>query len=244
MSLKIMVAVEEPKFTQLMRSLAAPLGHMVLPFTDYQAAGQKGDTLRFDVAFVGMRSPALGGLELAHRIRNSQPNRETIIVMLTDTEDIGSLRSAFGEGADLVLTTPVPADRLRRMLTAMDLPEWKGRRHAARLPLFAEVICTWHERQFTLRSMNISESGMLLQPAIEAELGQEVALDLKIADVNASLNVRARVIRKEGTERVGVEFIGLTPENRNSIQLYVTGHLESLAPRESPNFAPRRMFHP
>jgi len=92
--------------------------------------------------------------------------------------------------------------------------------------------------------MNISESGMLLQPAIEAELGQEVALDLKIADVNASLNVRARVIRKEGTERVGVEFIGLTPENRNSIQLYVTGHLESLAPRESPNFAPRRMFHP
>lgn len=244
MSLKIMVASEELKFTHLMRSLATPLGHMVLPFTDYQAAGQKGDTQRFDVVFVGMRSPAAAGLELAHRIRNSQPNRDTIIVMLSDTADVPTLRNAFGEGADLVLTTPVGADRLRRMLAAMDLPEWKGRRHAVRLPLFTEVTCTWYNRQFCLRSTNISESGMLLQPAIEAEVGQEVALDFKIADVKASLSARARVIRKEGTERVGMEFVGLTPENRNSIQLYVTGHLESLKPRESPNFAPRRMFHP
>jgi CheY-like chemotaxis protein len=243
MSLKIMVAGEESQFTQLMRSLATPLGHMVFPFADCRAAGERVDTQRFDIAFVGLRSPAVRGLELAHRLRNSQQNRDAIIVMLSDTDDIGSLRSAFGEGADLVLSTPVAADRLRRMLAAMDRPEWKGRRHA-RLPLFTDVTCTWRDRQFRLRSTNISESGMLLQPTIEAEAGEEVALDFKITDVKALLRVQARVIRKEGTDRLGVEFIGLTPENRNSIQLYVTGHLESLEPRESPNFAPRRMFHP
>jgi CheY-like chemotaxis protein len=243
MSLKIMVAGEETNFTQLLRSLATPLGHIVFPFTDYRAAGERGEAQRFDVAFVGMRSPALRGLELAHRIRNSQPNRETTIVMLSDTADIGSLRKAFGEGADFVLTIPVAADRLRRMLAAMDRPDWKGRRHA-RLPLFTEVICTVQSRQFPLHSTNISESGMLLQPAIEAEAGEEVALDFKIPEVKASLSVQARVIRKEGIERMGVEFVGLTPENRNAIQLYVTGHLESLEPRESTSFAPRRMFHP
>lgn len=244
MSLKIMVAGEESKFAQLIRSLATPLGHMVLPFTDYQAAGQRGDTQRFDIAFVGMRSPAASGLKLANRIRNSQPNRGAIIVMLSDTDDIPSLRNAFGEGADLVLTTPVGADRLRRMLAAMDHRDWKDRRHAARLPLFTEVTCKWHNWEFQMRSMNISESGMLLQPAIEAEVGEEVALDFKIVEVKASFNVKARVTRKEGSERVGMEFLGLTPENRNSIQLYVTGHLESLEPREALSFAPRRMFHP
>jgi hypothetical protein len=42
MSLKIMVADDEPKTTQLMRSLATPLGHIVLPFGDYQEAGKRG----------------------------------------------------------------------------------------------------------------------------------------------------------------------------------------------------------
>src|SRR5437879_10800577 len=89
--------------------------------------------------------------------------------MLSATNDVGTLRRAFGEGADLVVTKPISADRLRRMLLALDLPDWKGKRHAARLPLFTEVNCTWKGRQFPLRSLNISESGMLLQPAIDAE---------------------------------------------------------------------------
>ncbi|PYU21019.1 MAG: hypothetical protein DMG30_18820 [Acidobacteria bacterium] len=242
MSLKIMVTDDEPKTTHLMRSLATPLGHTVLPFGDYQAAGQRGETQRFDVAFVGMRLPELNGLELAHRIRNSKPNRETIIVMLSATNDVGTLRRAFGEGADLVVTKPISADRLRRMLLALDLPDWKGKRHAARLPLFTEVNCTWKGRQFPLRSLNISESGMLLQPAIDAEVGQEVALEFKIAEFDASLNESARIIRKEGTRQLAVEFIRLAPENQNAIHLYVTGHLEGPRRRESLKLGPRRLF--
>jgi CheY-like chemotaxis protein len=242
MSLKIMIADDEPKTTQLVRSLATPLGHSVFPFGDYPAAGKRAGTQRFDVAFVGMRLPELEGLELAQQIRDSQPNRATVIVMLSASDDIASLRKAFGVGADLVVSKPVAADRLRRMLTVMDLPEWKGKRHAARLPLFAEVTCRWNDWQFPLRSLNISETGMLLQPAVDVELGKEVALEFNIAEVRMTLNVQARIIRKEGTERVAVEFIGLAPEDQNAIQLYVTGHLETLAPRESVTFGPRRMF--
>jgi hypothetical protein len=90
--------------------------------------------------------------------------------------------------------------------------------------------------------MNISARGMLLQPAIDAEVGEEVALEFKIAEAHTVLKVQARVVRKEGAERFGVEFIGLELEHQNAIQLYVTGHLESLTPRESP-IGPRRMFH-
>lgn len=244
MSLKIMVADDEPKTTQFLRSLATPLGHTVLPFGDYQAAGQKGEIQRFDVAFVGMRSPELDGLELAHRMRNSKPNRETIIVMLSDNDDVASLRKAFGEGADLVLTKPIAPDRLRRMLAAMDLPEWRGRRHAARLPIFTEVTCTWNGWEFPLRSMNISESGMLLQPAIDVEIGQEVTLEFKIAEARAALKVQARIIRKEGTERAGVEFVGLALEDRNAIQVYVTGHLVSLQPRDTAKIHLPWLFDP
>ncbi len=244
MSLKIMVVDDEPKSAQLMRALATPMGHMVLPFGDYAAAGQIGESQRFDVAFVGMRLPELTGLELARRIRNSQPNHEAAIVMLSATEDVASLRKAFGEGADLVLTKPIVADHLRRMLAAMELPEWKGRRHAVRLPLFAEVKCSSNGRQYVLRSLNVSESGMLLQPAIEAEVGDEVGLEFRIEDVRAGLSVIARIARKERKERFAVEFVGLEPEDRNAIQVYVTGRLKdpTSTSRDLTDVSPKRMF--
>jgi CheY-like chemotaxis protein len=245
MSLKIMVVDDEPASMKLIRALAAPLLHTVLTFEDYPAAGQRAEQQRFDVAFLAMRLPQLDGLELVRRFRNSEHNRETTIVMLSISDDIESLRRAFGEGADFVLTKPITAARLRPMLAAMDSPGWKGRRHSARLPLFTEVMCTWDGRQFPLRSVNLSETGMLLKPSLNVEVGQEVGLEFKIAEVRASLNVLARIVRKEGTERVGVGFIGLAPEDHNAIQLYVLGRLKDLTPpRDLSNIGMHRLYTP
>jgi CheY-like chemotaxis protein len=246
MSLKIMVVDDEPASLKLVRSLATPLDHTVLTFDDVQQAGERAEQQRFDVAFVGMRLPELDGIALARRIRNSPANQETTIVMLSATEDIESLRMAFGEGAaDFVLNKPLTAARLRPMLAAMDSSGWKLKKGAARLPLFTEVLLTWDGRQFPLRSMNISESGMLLQASIEAEVGQEVALEFKIAEVRASLSVVARVVRKEGAERMAVAFIGLAREDQNAIQLYVIGRLKDLTPaRDLSNIGMNRLFTP
>jgi CheY-like chemotaxis protein len=245
MSLKIMVVDDEPASSKLVRSLAAPLDHTVLVFDDNQQAGERVEQQRFDVAFVGMRLPQLEGLELARRIRNSQMNRETTIVMLSAADDIESLRKAFGEGADFVITKPLTAARLRPMLGAIDSSGWKLRKGAARLPLFTDVLLTWDGRQFPSRSMNISESGMLLQPSMEAEVGQEVALEFKIAEVRASLSVVARVVRQEGAERMAIEFIGLAPEDQNAIQLYVMGRLKDMTPpRDLSGIGMRRLYNP
>jgi len=225
MPLNIMVVDEEPVSLQLMRSLTDPLDHTVLTLQSGQEAAQRAEQQRFDVVFVGMGVPELGGLELARRIRSSKHNRDAAIVMLSNTDDIPSLRKAFGEGADFVLAKPVTANRLRPMLTAMASPGWKGRRHAARMPLVTDVNCRWQNHKFVLRSLNISESGMLLRPSLEVGLNKEVFLDFQIPDVRASLDVRARIVRKEGSDRVAVGFLGLEPEDANAIQLYVNGHV-------------------
>ncbi len=245
MSLKIMVADDEPLSQKLLRSLAVSSGHTVYTFDDSQEAGERAENQRLDVAFVGMRMPPLDGLELVRRIRNSQSNREATIVMLSATDDIETVRKALGEGADFVLSKPVTAGRIRPMLAAMDSPGWKGKRHAARLPLITEVICTWDNQQFRLRSLNISESGTLLQPSAEIEIGHEVALEFKIAEVSATLKVLARVVRQEGTERMGVEFIGLAPEDINAIQLYVLGRLRDMTPpRDLSNIGIHWLYKP
>lgn len=225
MSLKILIVDDDPVSLKVMRSLIVSLGHTVLTFEDRLEAEERAECQRFDVVFLGMRMPELQGLEVARSVRNTEMNRETTIIMLNATDDIESLRMAFSEGADFVLTKPVTAGRMLPMLAAMESPGWKGKRHAARLPLFTEVLCKWNGQEYPMRSMNISQSGMLLQPDMDGKIGDEVSLEFKIAEFRASLNVRARITRKEGADRVGMEFVELAPEDMNAIQLYVMGRL-------------------
>jgi CheY-like chemotaxis protein len=242
MSLKIMVVDDEPASAKLVRALCAPLGSTVLTFDDFGAAGQRAEMQRFDLVLVGARFPELLGFDLVRQIRNSSPNGETIIAVLSPSNEVAVVRKAFGEGADLVLTKPLAADRLRRMLAAIGSLEWRNR-SGARLPLFTDVRCSSGGREFRLRSLNISESGMLLQPALDAEPGQEVALEFTIPEVQASLDVTARIVRNEGSERMAVQFLAVAPEFRNAIQLYVLGKLKDLTPpRDLSGIGLRRVF--
>ena len=59
-------------------------------------------------------------------------------------------------------------------------------------------------------------------------VGEEVSLEFNFAEFRATLHVRARVVRIDGTERIGMEFIDLAPEDRNAIQLYVMGRLNKV----------------
>ncbi len=228
MSLKIMVVDDEALTLKVMRSLTVPLGHRVLTLDKGREAKQHAEKERFDVIFVGMPGP--DGIKLARQLLDSQPNKDAVVVMLSLKDDLATLREAFAAGATFVLPKPIAAPRIVPMLTAMDSPNWKARRGAARLPLSAEVNCRCGNQTFSMRSMNISESGMLLRSSHEVEVGSEVSLEFKIAEFRASLDVRARIVRKEGSEGVGVEFVGLEIEDRNAIQLYIMGHLGQQKP--------------
>jgi hypothetical protein len=70
-------------------------------------------------------------------------------------------------------------------------------------------------------------------------------LEFKIAELRASLSVIARIARKEGTDRVGIAFIGLAPEDQNAIQLCVMGRLAGVAaPKDLTGLGMHRLFSP
>jgi CheY-like chemotaxis protein len=243
MSQHILAVDTEPASLNLIRLLAVGEGFRVSTFENYQEAKQASDKQHFDILFVGMGTTESEGLTIVRGVRESNVNRESTIVILAATDEIAVLRKALSEGADLVLTKPVVANRLRPLLGAMKSQDWKFKTRAARMPLFTEVKCTWDDREFPLRSMNISESGMLLQPSLDIQVGQEVGLEFTIAELRASVNLLARIVRKEDKRSVAVQFIGLAPEDQNAIQLYVTGRLKDENPtREETDWRMRRLF--
>jgi CheY-like chemotaxis protein len=241
MPLKILI-VDEPENLKVMRSLTNALGHYVQTFNDARKAGEWAQTHRIDVAIVGM----LQGFDLVQAIRSATPNHETAIIMLDATDNIDHSRKAFGEGVDFVLTKAVSRVGLRPLLMAMEAPDWKSKRRTARLPIFTDVICRWDDQHFPLRSINISESGILLQPAVDIAMGQEVELEFKIGEPPVTLDVLARIVRKEGNERVGMAFVGLAPEEQNAVQLYILGRLKNQTKRSDhlSDIGMRRSYRP
>jgi CheY-like chemotaxis protein len=225
MSLRILIVEDDPLTVRLMRAAVVPLGHKVLTIEDGRNAAAQVETQKFDLLFVSLGLAEPGGLELTRQTRRSNLNRDVAIVALSPTNSVKTVRNAFRAGATLVLTKPLARAHLVPILTAMDRPGWKDQRHAARMPLFAPVNCEWNNQQFALCSLNISESGMLLEPAIDAEIGQELGLQFEIGEAQTALHARARIVRKEGGERMGVEFTGLAPEDKNAIQLHILGRL-------------------
>jgi CheY-like chemotaxis protein len=245
MSLKIMVVDHEPKFPKLLRSLAIPMGHAVSAFEDCQASVDRIRSQRLDVAFLSMNLPETDRMELVDRIRNSDPSRNAIIAFLCETEEISAMRKGLGQGADLILAGPVSADRLTRMLSALEPSKWRTQRAAARLPLFTQVVCTWNDSKFSVRSFNISETGMLLQSSNEVGIDQQIRLEFKIQEIGTSFDVLARIARKEGSERMAVAFVNLTREDQNAIHLYVTGQTkDSSLPKSRLEMGPRRLWPP
>jgi CheY-like chemotaxis protein len=224
-----MVVDDETKTSTLLRSVAIPLGYTVQSCDDYDLAIQKAEAQHFDAIFVSMYPPARDGKDVINvigRIRKSEQNRSAPIVVLSPNEDVSGLRRAMGEGADLFIAKPVSGERLGRMLAA--LPEWKRMKRGARLPLVTDVVCTSGGRAFPARSLNISESGMLLrsQGIQKLNVGQEIRLQFKIGEIHSSLNLVARVVRREGVDRFGVAFDSITPEDTNAIHVYVTGKIK------------------
>ena len=226
MALTVMVVDDEPEAVKFLKSVIGPLGHEVVTFSDSREAAERSEKQKFDVVFMDMRMPELDGLGLTRRIRGSKQNTDTAIVMLTGVDQVENLREAFKEGVTLFLTKPVTPARLTSLLTAMERTKWKDKRHSARLPLLVPVNCTCGDQQLAARSANISESGILVQPAAAWDIGQEVLIEFTIFEIRASLKVRAKIVRQEGKGSMGLQFIDLAPEHRNAIQLYIMGRMK------------------
>jgi CheY-like chemotaxis protein len=223
MSLKIMVVDDEPETLKFIKAVLEPLGHQVSAFTDSREAAERAKKQRFEVAFLDVRMPHLDGFELTRRIRESKSNRDIAIVMFTGAYDTEVIRRASKEGVTFFLTKPFNPQRVSGLLNAMDRAMWKEVRRFARLPLRTPVTCRLGDQRLKLESVNVSEGGMLLEPSGGLEPGEEVSLEFAIPEVAEPVNPRARVVRKESTDRVAVEFTLLTPKDRKAIERYISG---------------------
>jgi len=100
------------------------------------------------------------------------------------------------------------------------------KRRSTRVPVRIAVDCTTGRAQYTTRTVNISEGGMLLEDANGLLAGQELEMEFRLHGEFAALRTAAKVVRRELPDCIGVKFLGPPPGVREAIRAFVAKQVQ------------------
>jgi len=223
MALRLMIVDDEPDVLKVLKSLLESLGYEVLALADSREAAQRAERQKFNGIFVDAHMPYVDGFELTRRIRNSTSNGSVPVVMLTGYDDVRTMRAGFKAGITFFLGKPVDINQLAGLFKPLRGAMLREKRSYIRLPLRTVVTCRTEKKQFTAVSQNISEGGMLLENSGGLEAGQEMELSFSLPQIPRTVSPHARVVRKDPSDRIAVQFVELDPEELKRIQDFIAG---------------------
>lgn len=253
MAVKILLVDDKVEALSFVKSVVEPLTWCDLfTLADSREAAACLESQKFDGMVVNARMSPMDGFELTRSVRASELNAGVPIVMLTNEDDVETMREGFRTGVTFFTAKPTSRERVFKLFRAVRGAMERERRRHARLPYRTRVECEWGdhgERHFTAESLDISEGGISLKPSGGLEGGQEVALtfvlpqplgSLKVpgkmrrrsmfpragADLSGPQELRARVRCLAKRDSIRLDFTDLPPAHRAAIQRYVTGATE------------------
>jgi hypothetical protein len=98
-------------------------------------------------------------------------------------------------------------------------PRRVSARHPINVPLDLIALRSGVPENFPGRCTDISEAGVGAMVAGELAAGQQVAIELRLPNVGVPIRVRA-LVRYQSQLRCGLEFVGLTVEQREMIRYW------------------------
>lgn len=233
MALKILLVDEDAVVPALLALVLEPLDCQFRSHRDPREALAQLEIESFDAAFVDLDLPTLSGLELASAIRAGARNRSIPIVLMSDpARGELTLRQEYA-GSDLgihfYLAKPFTPERLYGIYYALRRAMGREKRHFPRVPLRIPVACRSDDRAFELFSLDLSQGGMCLTAGGDMELPKTLELEFQLPRDEQTLRCRAQVLRRGPADSLGVEFFGLSPEARQTLQRQVTEALRAAA---------------
>ena len=223
MAMKLLVVDDDPQVLKTIKSLIESLGYEVLALADSREAARRVGKEKFDGAFLDAEMPHLDGFSLTEAIRKSPSNTKIPVVMLTGHDDAETMQAGFKAGVSFFLSKPPDLNRLRVLLRLMKEQMLREKRRYIRLPVRTVVHGSLGKHEFKSVSLNVSESGMLLEDSGGADVGQELQLTFTLPLIPDVLNPSVRVVRKERSGHTAVQFLQPSPEDRRVIQDFIAG---------------------
>ena len=226
MAVRLLLATNVTRTAQAFTQSAREVGADTQAFENLTAATRAVRDERFDAIFIDAMLSGFNREEFLIFVRNSKFNSQAPLIVLTGYQPPQSASRAAPAGVP-VLLRPTPED-LRPFLRELRRKLGVERRKHRRLSFRTGVTCVQGVRRFNATSVNLSSVGMLLEAAPFLGRGEEFEMRFPLASEDPPIMARARVVRQEGTNRVGVAFQSLDAALRQRLQRFLEAHLPAL----------------
>ena len=98
---------------------------------------------------------------------------------------------------------------------------------SARVPFRARVNCIQDGQHYTLKGVNISEGGLLLEKDRGIRLGDELEVEFELPQVGRPLRLKAEPIRRELPDRTAIAFRSPHPKDKIVLQRHIAARVEA-----------------
>ena len=215
--LKILVVEDDLSILSLMGKMLTRLGAKPHCLASSRQAAELIDRDPFDGIFLDWIMPEMDGLQLAERIRQSKPNSQCPIVMLTGNTSRTAMQESFRRGINVFLQKPVTMLQIRNLINSSRALMVQRHRNFRRMPVETTVICKWNQGRIMGESVNISTSGMLVALNPAPPLKTEVRLEFSWPGHSKPFQLTARVSRVSLKRHVGFRFVDLSTAVRKRL---------------------------
>jgi hypothetical protein len=155
--------------------------------------------------------------DFIREMREDDATRATSIAVYAPGEIDPVEMDLIASGVNAVLRLPVTGDWDKRLARLLQVPP----RQALRVPVFVELEAEGALRTTLGTSVNLSESGILIQ-AQSLDMGTELTFAFRLPGAKDPVRGRARVVRMEGDGSFGLEFSEISGECLQVIRAFVT----------------------
>jgi len=225
---QVLVVDDDPPSCELISEIMRSAGFEATSLTSSVAAADLLGKKKFHAVFLDMRMPPPDGLELARLVRASRINAPSLIVMITGEQDRTLMTRAFEVGITFFLFKPVERHKVLKLIRVAESSIERERRRFTRVPLRRTASIEADEKQIEGTTIDLSFDGMLVQSYLTFPSGTPVTVTLQLQTASAPLRLEARVVRKVGTDHMGLQFTRLGAKESNRLQEFLLPLILSL----------------
>jgi DNA-binding response OmpR family regulator len=209
----------DPSCLDLMTEVFQSHKARVRPIADSETADQLINREKFDGIFLDLEMPALNGVDLGQRVRQSSWNKLTPVVIVTG----GDMQRAFASGATFFLQKPMDRQKLNGLFRTVRPVFAENRRRSLRAPMQADVTCTVGARSVRGTTWNLSLGGIQVEVG-DLTPGDAVRLSFRLPSSGATIDAFGTVVWAR-QNRQGIQFKGMTHKSEEEVRQFIA-HIE------------------
>lgn len=218
MQRRALIVDDEPSLGELFREAIGATGMQILALDACADAAGHLSKEKFDVVLLGLRMPALDGIDLTRQVRGSGFNQMTPVIVVSEDQQTAAVSQAFEAGANFFLYKPVDKKRLLQLIRATQGSIENERRRFRRVPCRLKVRLTSDTAEVFGETVDVSLDGMLVRAASSIPARSRVGVALHLFADPKPVVGTGTVTRVVGADQMGIHLSRMSAEENARLQ--------------------------